>query len=261
MAVTKKQVLEALEELAPLSFQESFDNAGLQVGLVEEELSGALVCLDITEEVVAEAIRLGCNLIISHHPLVFQPLKRVTDASWQQRCVMTAIRNGITIYSAHTNLDNAVEGVNYKIASLLGLRNLEWLEDQSEHSGSGIVGDLPDSENCNAFLSRLKSIFGVECLMHSEINRETVKRIAVCGGAGSFLMDAARAKGADCFITGEISYHHYFDADGLLLVAMGHYQSEQYTMDLIRDYVLGRFPEARAVITSLNTNPIKYNCL
>ncbi|MDO5442413.1 MAG: Nif3-like dinuclear metal center hexameric protein [Bacteroidia bacterium] len=256
--MTKYQVIEALQELAPLSFQDGFDNAGLQVGLVDEDLDGVLVCLDITEGVVAEAARLGCNLIVSHHPLVFQPLKQVTDATWQQRSVMTAIKNGITIYSAHTNLYNAIGGVNYKIASLLGLQNLEWLEAKSESAGSGVVGELPAEEDSIAFLTRLKGVFDVDCVMHSEIVKTSVRRIAVCGGAGSFLMEAARAKGADCFITGEISYHHYFDADGLLLVALGHYQSEQFTKDLLRDFIAGRFPDVRVETTSLNTNPIMY---
>lgn len=258
MAVTKRQVLEVLEELAPLYLQEDYDNAGLQTGIVDEDVSGVLVCLDITEEVLSEAVRLGCNLIVSHHPLIFQPLKQVSDVTWQQRCVMTAIKNGITIYSAHTNLDNARGGVNYKIASLLGLRNLEWLEEKTPDAGSGVVGDLPAAEDSVSFLSRLKELFGVDCVMHSAINGGEVKRVAVCGGAGSFLMDEARAKGADCFITGEISYHHYFDAGNLLLVALGHYQSERFTIDLLRESITGRFPDLKVLTTSINTNPIQY---
>jgi len=261
MPTTIRRIVEALETLAPLSLQEDYDNSGLQVGLAGQEVTGVLVCLDITEEIIAEAVRRDCNLVVSHHPLIFRPLKRVTDATWQQRCVMEAVRHGICLYSAHTSLDNAEDGVNYRIASVIGLRNLRWLEERpgaGVSSGSGVVGDLPEPEDADAFLARLKEAFGIKCLMHTALPGAPVRRVALCGGAGSFLMDAARAKGADCFITGEISYHHYFDADGLLLVAMGHYQSEQFTKDLLRDFLAERFPGLRVELTETDTNPIQY---
>lgn len=254
-----KRIIEELETLAPLSLQEDYDNSGLQVGTFDREVSGVLVCLDITEEVVAEAVRKGCDLIVSHHPLIFRPLKSITDATYQQRCVLEAVRHGIALYSAHTNLDNAEDGVNHRIASMIGLGDLEWLEEKAAGGGSGLVGNLPEPEDAAAFLARLKGIFGIKCLMHTALPGAPVRRVALCGGAGSFLMDAARARGADCFITGEISYHHYFDADGLLLVAMGHYQSERFTMDLLRDFLAARFPGLRIEITETDTNPIHYS--
>ena len=263
MPMTTRRIVEALETLAPLALQEDYDNAGLQVGLPDSEVTGVLLCLDITEEVVAEAVRKGCNLIVSHHPLIFRPLKRVTDATYQQRCVMQAVRNGIALYSAHTNLDNAEDGVNYRIASLIGLHGIDWLEEKpvtaGRSCGSGVVGDLPEPEPAAAFLARLKETFGIDCLMHTDPAGKVVRRVALCGGAGSFLMDAARAKGADCFVTGEISYHHFFDADGLLLVAMGHYQSERFTVDLLRDFLVSRFPGLRVEVTGTDTNPIHYS--
>ena len=260
--MTKKQILDALEELAPLPLQDDFDNAGLQAGLTGDEVTGVLVCLDITEGIVDEALQLGCNLIISHHPLIFRPLRQVSDTTWQQRCVMKALLNGITVYSAHTNLDNAEGGVNYRIASLLGLEHLEWLQKKPQtcgrSCGSGVIGTLPGPVDAADFLATLKETFGVACLMHSALPAEPLRKIALCGGAGSFLMDEAKEKGADCFITGEMSYHHYFDADGMLLVAMGHYQSEQFTKDLLRDFLASRFQGLRIEMTSLNTNPILY---
>jgi len=262
--MTIRAIADALETLAPLALQEDYDNAGLQVGLIEDEVTGVLLCLDITEDIVAEALRLGCNLVVSHHPLIFRPLKRVTGATYQQRCVMEAVRHGIALYSAHTNLDNAEDGVNYRIASLIGLRSLEWLEEKPAAEGlaggSGVIGDLPTPENATDFLRRLKDSFGVKCLMHTDPSGLTLRRIALCGGAGSFLMDDARAKGADAFITGEISYHHYFDADGMLLVALGHYESERFTPDLLRDFLAARFPDLRIEMTSVDTNPIHYTC-
>ena len=253
-----RKIVEELETLAPLALQEDYDNSGLQVGSPGQEVTGVLICLDVTEEVVAEAVRKGCGLIVSHHPLIFRPLKSITDATYQQRCVLEAVRHGIAIYSAHTSLDNAEDGVNHRIASLIGLRDLEWLEEKGA-GGSGVVGDLPAPEDAAAFLARLKSTFGIKCLMHTALPGAPVRRVALCGGAGSFLMDAARAKGADCFITGEISYHHFFDADGLLLVAMGHYQSEQFTKDLLRDFLAARFPGLRLEMTETDTNPIQYS--
>jgi len=260
--MTIRKIVDALEELAPLSLQEDYDNAGLQVGLIDDELTGVLLCLDITEDVVAEAVRLGCNLVVSHHPLIFRPLRSVTDATYQQRCVMEAVRHGIALYSAHTNLDNAEDGVNYRIASRIGLEDLEWIEEKpltgGRACGSGVIGNLPEPEGATDFLRRLKDSFGAGCLMHTDPSGLTLRRIALCGGAGSFLMDEARAKGADAFITGEISYHHFFDAGGMLLVAMGHYESEQFTKDLLHDFLAARFPGLRIEMTSIDTNPIHY---
>ena len=263
MAMTIRRIVDALETLAPLAYQEDYDNAGLQVGLIDDEVTGVLLCLDITEEIVDEAVRKGCNLVVSHHPLIFRPLRHVTGATYQERCVMKALRNGVALYSAHTNLDNAEDGVNYRIASLIGLEDLQWLEEKpgadGRSCGSGVVGNLPAPEAAEAFLARLKRVFGIECLMHTDPAGAVISRVALCGGSGSFLMDAARAKGADCFITGEISYHHFFDADGLLLVAMGHYQSEQFTKDLLRDFLAARFPGLRLEMTEIDTNPIHYS--
>jgi len=262
MSMTVRRIAEALEELAPLPLQEEYDNAGLQVGLPGAGVSGVLVCLDVTEATVEEAIRLGCDLIVSHHPLIFKPLKHVTGATYQERCVALALRHGISVYSAHTNLDNAGEGVNYRIASVIGLQDLEWLEEKpvtaGRGCGSGVIGSLPAPERAEDFLRRLKDSFGVECLMHTDAAGKTLRRVALCGGAGSFLMDEARARGADAFITGEISYHHFFDAEGMLIVAMGHYQSERFTIDLLRDFLSSRFPDLRVEKTSLDTNPIRY---
>ena len=262
MPVTIRAIVDALEELAPLSLQEDYDNAGLQVGLTSVEATGVLLCLDITEEIVDEAIRRGCNLVVSHHPLIFRPLKQVSDSTYQQRCVMNAVRHGITLYSAHTNLDNAEGGVNYRIASRLGLEDIQWLEEKpcgsSRSAGSGVIGTLPAPESAEEFLLRLKRAFGVRCLMHTDPSGLVLRRVALCGGAGSFLMEAAREQGADAFVTGEMSYHRFFDSDGMLLVAMGHYESEQFTKDLFRDYLSGRFPGLRLEMTEIDTNPVQY---
>ena len=195
-----KEVVFALERFAPLPLQESFDNAGLQVGLTEAEASGALLCLDVTEEVIDEAVSLGCNLIVSHHPLLFHGLKTVADRNLVERCVRKAIQNDIAVYSAHTNLDNAEDGVNFKIAEKLDLEQVRLLQPRAVKmkdggreyavmAGSGVVGMLPEPEDSLKFLQRMKSVFHVECLMHNDLLQRPVHKVVICGGAGDFLLD------------------------------------------------------------------------
>ena len=257
-----RQVLDALEQYAPLPLQDSFDNAGLQIGLTEEqEVTGALLCLDVTEAVVDEALQRGCNLIIAHHPLLFHGLKSITGRSYVERCVVKAIQHGVGIYAAHTNLDNALGGVNYRIAARIGLENLSFLEEKSMAvpAGAGVIGDLPASEEVGSFLLRLKSLFGIHCIRFNNFSRREVRRIALCGGAGGFLLAKAIEAGADAFLTGEMRYHDYFGHDDDVLIAeMGHYESEQYTCDIFEEVLKTQFPELKIVKTSLNTNPINY---
>lgn len=258
--MTIRDIIREIERRAPLRYQDGFDNSGLQVGLdLGRECRRVSVCLDVTEEVVDEALERGCELLVSHHPLLFHPLRQVTLSTYQERCVVKALRGGLAIYSAHTSLDNAPGGVNFRIAELIGLEGCEWLEPkEGMDAGSGLVGCLPAEETPESLLGRLKDIFKVERLVHSDpalVGR--IGKVALCGGAGAFLLPQARAKGAQCFITGELHYHDFF-GPGLLLVEMGHYQSEQYTMDLIRDIISGAFPSLDVSLTSVRTNPERY---
>ena len=255
-----KNIVEAIERVAPLRLQDEWDNSGLQVGFMDAEVSKVLVCLDVTEAVVNEAAELGCGMIVSHHPLLFRPLSQVSDVTYQQRCVVTALAKGIAVYSAHTSLDNAPGGVNYKIAELIGLQSLQWLQPKAgEDAGSGLIGTLPAPERDSDFLKRLQKTFGVECLLHSECDGRLIKTVALCGGAGAFLMKDAVRKGADCFVTGEFHYHDYFENDGMLLAELGHYQSEQFTVGLIAGILSHAFPTLNVLQTSINTNPIRYD--
>lgn len=256
-----KEIIDALELFAPLPLQDDFDNAGLQIGLTEaEDVTGALLCLDVTEEVICEAIERGLNLVVAHHPLLFHPLKRVVGRNYVERCTQMAIRHGIAVYAAHTNLDNAVGGVNYEIARRIGLQDVHILEPRQVNGvecGAGVIGELPEAVEEMDFLLNLKQDFKMDALLHNRLTGRKLKRVALCGGAGAFLLDEAIAQGADCFITGEFHYHDYFGHDDeILMVEMGHYESEQYTTCIFERLLKERFPELRVEYTNLNTNPI-----
>lgn len=258
-----KEVVSALERFAPLPLQADYDNAGMQIGLTEAEVSGALLCLDVTEQVVDEAIEKGCNLIVAHHPLIFRKLRRITGEDYVQRIVAKAIKCDIAIVAMHTNLDSAKGGVNYRIAEKMKLSQLEWMGNIQKvgnvEGGDGVVGLLPEPMAADDFILMLKKLFGVECVMANQLLRRQIQKVAICGGAGDFLLDEAINKGADAFVTGEMHYHQYFGHEQEIQIAViGHYQSEQYTAELLRDIILQECKDIKCFITEINTNPIIY---
>ena len=360
-----KDIANALEMFAPLPLQDGFDNAGLQIGLTEAEVAGVLLCLDVTEAVVDEAVALGCNLIVSHHPLIFSPLKRITGSNYIERCVIKALANGIAIYSAHTNIDNAPGGVNYRIAEKLGLQNVRILVPKEDallklavyvpvsaadavrnalfaagcgnignydscsynvdgfgtfkanegcnpfcgevgelhreqevrvetvlpaylknkavaallkahpyeepaydiyqlkngwgSVGSGVIGELPAECDEAELLQCVKEKFGVGSVRYTPLLGKKVKRVALCGGAGGSFAGAAMAAGADVYITGEARYHDLFNYTGKMVMAViGHYESEQYTMDIFREIIEKACPGVKVLDTTVNTNPVNY---
>ena len=257
-----KQVLSALERFAPLPLQESWDNAGLQLGLTEAEVSGALLCLDVNEAIVGEAIRKGCNLIVSHHPLLFRGLKQISGQDYVQRCVIKAIKHDIVVVSMHTNMDNAQDGVNWKMAERLGLENNRFFAQKTVdglEAGSGVIGDLPAAVDARAFVELVKKQFRCECAMCNELLQRPIRKVALCGGAGDFLLPDALHEGADAFITGEMHYHQYFGYEQRIQICViGHYQSEQYTSEIFRDIIARECPGVRTEIAETSTNPICY---
>ncbi len=359
-------VVSYLEEIAPLSLQESYDNAGLIVGNPNTEINSVLLSVDVTESVVEEALQLGANLIISHHPIVFSGLKRFNGNNYIERVVIKAIKNDIAIYAAHTNLDSLLQkGVNSKICEKLGLVNTKILSPSKgklnklvvfvpvnnakqvrdamfdagagnignydscsfnangkgsfkatadanpyvgeknklhfeeeirietvvpkhllgkvisamikvhpyeevaydvyslnnvwNEVGAGMVGELVEPINELDFLRFVKERFNCEVIKYTQLLNRKVKKIAVCGGAGSFLLnDAIRSK-ADVFITGDFKYHQYLDAENRIVIAdIGHYESEQFTKELFYELLMGKFSTFAIHLTNVNTNPIKY---
>ena len=360
-----KDVTNYLEGIAPRSLQEGYDNSGLIVGDPNAEVTGVLVCLDTIEEVVEEAIEKNANLIIAHHPVVFKGLKQLTGKNYIERVIISAIKNDISIYAIHTNLDNVIQGVNGKIADKLGLisrqvlapksgevrkisvfvpeSNLEVvrsamfkagagkigaydecsfsstghgtfrggdgtnpylgevgirhvepevrlevvcpkyalnkvlnamksahpyeevaadvyaIENVVEGIGAGIVGLLEKPMDEMEFLKFLKNAMGIEVVRHTKTLGKLVEKVALCGGAGSFLLNNAKASGADVYITGDFKYHEFFDAeDDIIIADIGHYESEQYTIDLLADVLREKFTTFAIQLTRVNTNPINY---
>ena len=358
-----KDVTNYLETIAPLQLQEEYDNAGLIIGDGNDRIIGVLICLDVTDEVLNEAINSKCNLIIAHHPLIFSGIKKINDSSYPSSCVYKAIQNGINIYAIHTNLDNVPQGVNGKIADILNLNSREILKPlnnllklavyvpnnhlcsvrdavfeaggghvglysncsfssegmgtflpndgaapfsgklnelstekeqkletilpnfklneviaamklshpyeevaydvypllNASSFGSGLVGNLDNDVSEIEFLTQLKKKFHISSIRHTQLLDKKIKRVAVCGGSGSFLLPSAISKNADIFITSDFKYHQFFDANNQILVAdIGHYESEQFTIDLIGDILMKKFTNFAIRLTSVNTNPINY---
>ena len=360
-----KEITNYLEEYAPLAYQESYDNAGLITGDYDMSISGVLICLDTTEEVLEEAIKSKCNLIVAHHPIIFSGLKKIIGRTHVERVIIKAIKNNIAIYAAHTNLDNINKGVNSKIGERLGLKNCKILspkngilrklltfcpvdnaaevrqslfsagagkignydecsfnvegtgtfrgseqanpyvgekgvqhqekeikieviypaniennlikalkaahpyeevaydiiplENKFNDVGSGMIGELEKEEDELPFLQKLKLQMNTNSIRYTNLLGKKVKKIAVCGGSGSFLIGEAIAAGADVFITGDMKYHQFFDAENKLLIAdIGHHESEQFTKELFYDILSKKFPTFALHLSKINTNPINY---
>ena len=256
-----KSITSYLESIAPLSLQEEYDNSGLIIGNEEDEVLGTLICIDCIEEVIDEAIKKKCNLIISHHPIIFGGLKKITGKDYVEKVVLKAIRNNISIYAIHTNLDNVIQGVNKKICDKLGLTNCKFLlpSPTEKKSGSGMIGTLVKPITEIAFLKKVKSVMEAGSVRHTSLLNKKIIKVAVCGGSGSFLLDAAIAAGAGVFVTADFKYHQFFDAENKILIAdIGHYESEQFTKELLRDLLKQKFPIFAPRLTEINTNPVNY---
>ena len=260
--MTVKDILNCITEIAPLHWQESYDNAGLQVGDLNAEAYKALICLDITEAIVDEAIAKKCDLIVSHHPLIFRGLKHLTPETYIERAVMKAVKHDIAMISMHTNLDNSYLGVSRVLADRLGLKNLNLLqpsESEPELCGAGMIGEFDTAMEEKDFLQLVAETIGSPCLRHSVLTGRKVKKVALCGGSGSpFMPDALRQK-VDAYLTADIKYHDFFVPEGnVLLVDGGHFETEQFTKELICELIRKKFPTFAAEIAETRTNAVYY---
>lgn len=359
------EVIAHLEDLAPRSSQESYDNSGLLVGDKKKEITSVLVCLDCTEDVVQEAIQRGCNLIIAHHPVIFKGLKTLTGGNYVERTIISCIKNDIALYAIHTNLDHYWKGVNFEIGTQLGLKNLKILApknsvlfklsvfvpkenssevnravfdagagkignyenchfqtegigtfkpvdgampfsgaidelsevqelkleylvsshklknviaamkdahpyeevahdivplaNENQTEGAGMIGELEVEMDEVEFLSQLKQNFKCGAIRHTDLLGKKIRKVAFCGGSGSFLLAKALAEKADVYVSGDFKYHEFFDADKQILIAdIGHFESEQFTTNLIADILKRKFTTFAVHLTGINTNPINY---
>lgn len=252
-----------LENIAPLEYQEDYDNSGLITGSEEWEVSGVICSLDCTPAVVQEAIDKGCNLIVCHHPIIFSGLKKLSGNTYVERAVVQAIRHDIAIYAIHTNLDNVLQnGVNQQIADKLNLQDIRILAPREADvlTGSGVVGELPQVHSPEELFNLVQQKFELDAFRYTPAEEiRTVSRVAVCGGSGSFLLERAVNAGAQVFITADFKYHQYFDADGrIIIMDIGHYESEKFTIQLLYDLISNNFRNFAAQITKVNTNPVRY---
>jgi dinuclear metal center YbgI/SA1388 family protein len=254
-------IIHHLETIAPGQYQEAYDNSGLIAGDIATECKGVLVSLDCTEEIVKEAFEKKCNLIVSHHPLIFRPVRRIHPVDETGRTLMAAIKSDIAIYAIHTNLDNIISGVNATIADRLALINREILLPRADQEsiGSGLIGDLKKAVPETQLLRNLKDEFNIPVIRHSPLTGKPVSRVALCGGSGSFLIPNALQRGAGFFISADIKYHAFFEGDKKMVIAdIGHFESEQFTIDLLYQVILEKFPNFAVLKSGIVTNPVNY---
>ena len=254
-----KDIIAVIEDFAPLSIQEGWDNSGLCVGSPEDEVSSILLGLDCTEKLVDEAIECGADLIITHHPLIFSGLKKISPDDPIGAAVIKAVRNGISIYAAHTNADKVIAGVSGAMAARLGLTDVKILEEDGEGTGLGVVGNLPSPLSAKEAIALVKDRFSLKMMKTSAPAECPVTRIAMCGGSGGSLIRSAQKAGAQLYISGDISYHNFFTPEGFMIMDIGHYESEIEIVDILFSLIKKNFPTFAVRITrNKQSNPIFY---
>ena len=254
-----KDIIKIIEDFAPLSIQESWDNSGLCIGSPEDEVSSILIGLDCTEALVDEAVSCGADMIITHHPLIFSGLKKISPDDQTGAAVIKAVRAGICIYAAHTSADKVIAGVSGAMAAKLGLTDVEILEEDGEGTGLGVVGNLPAPISAEEAIRLVKDRFSLNMMRSSSPVSVPVARIAMCGGSGGSLIKAARKAGAQLYISGDISYHNFFTPEGFMIMDIGHYESEIEIVDILFSLIKKNFPTfAVRIMQNINSNPIYY---
>ena len=254
-----KDIIRVIEEFAPLSLQEGWDNSGLCIGSPEDVVSSVLLGLDCTPELVDEAIACGADMIVTHHPLIFSGLKKISPDNPVGEAVIKAIKAGISIYAAHTSADKVIAGVSGAMAARLGLEDVQILDEDGEGTGLGVVGNLPEPLSSEEAVKLVKKSFGLKAMRASKPVDGKISRVAMCGGSGGSLIGAAVKSGAQLYISGDISYHNFFTRDGFMIMDIGHYESEIEIVDILFSLIKKNFPTFAVRITqNIYSNPIFY---
>lgn len=254
--MTTHQLCDILNEFAPLSLQDSWDNSGLQIDNNNAEVTGVLVCFDITEKSLQEAIDKHCNVIVAHHPLLFHGLKQIGNDAYIERCVRMAIVHNIAIYCNHTPLDKVQDGISWKLGEKLGLQNLTYLQTDGIAS-YGTMGKFSTPLSEKDFINLLKSTFGLTYVRCSEPLNKAISKVALCGGSGAFLIDDALKAGADAFVCGDIKHHEFYKAEQKILLAdIGHFESEIATKEIFFSILSKKIPTFVVHLSENDKSPI-----
>ena len=249
-----RQVADIIEGFAPLDTQESWDNAGLCIGSPDTEVKGVMVGFDCTPALIEEAVAAGCNMVVTHHPLIFRGVKRIDPDTFTGAAIVSAIKHDVVVYSAHTNADKAADGVSWLMAAKLGIREVSALGED----GLGAVGDLPEAMDSKDFIETVKKAFELPFVRTSKPLSTPVRRVAMCGGAGGSLIEEARAAKADAYLCGDISYHNFFTEEGFMLLDVGHYESEIDIVEKLFGLLSEKIHTFAVRKTRNNYNPVYY---
>lgn len=254
-----KDIIAAIEDFAPLSLQEEWDNSGLCIGSAEDDVNSILIGLDCTPELVDEAIACGADMIVTHHPLIFTGMKRISPDDLVGKMVIKAVKAGISVYAAHTTADKVADGVSGAMAVRLGLEDVQILDEDGDGTGLGVVGNLPQPMTAQKIVELVRSRFALEAVRTSRPLDGMITRVAMCGGSGSSLIAAAKASGAQLYVSGDISYHNFFTQDDFMIMDIGHYESEIEIVDILFSLIKKNFPTFAVRITqNIYSNPIFY---
>ena len=255
-----KDITSAIEEFAPLSIQEKWDNSGLVIGSPDAGVKGVLVGFDCTAELVEEAAELGADLIVTHHPLIFGGIRKIDPRDPVGLAIIKAAAAGISVYAAHTTADKVISGVSGAMASRLGLLNVEILDRDGEDSGLGAVGDLPEPMTSAEAVRFIKERFSLGTVRCSRLIDTRITRVAMCGGSGASLILQAMAAGAQLYVSGDISYHHFFTPQGFMVMDIGHFESEVDIVDILFSLIRKKFPTFAVHMSGRlrEANPVLY---